>query len=172
MCRFHPAGFPALRGLDTLAVDHRRTRLRVTSLLLPHLLHQRRVELLPQPAACPAPEVAIHRLPRREALRQHAPRAAAAGDVKDGVDDPAQSPLAGAPAFAFRQQRFQDLPFGTLKVGRVGWLDVRHPPSLPDRLSLLKRSLRRSTSGLVADYARNGYLPLAGTARYPLCWGR
>src|SRR5262245_20329500 len=80
----YPVRFAAFRGLDTLAVKNRRTRLGVTS-LLSHCLHQGLVDRFPQSVAAPTPEVAIHGLPRREGFRQHPPPTASAQDIEKSI---------------------------------------------------------------------------------------
>ena len=63
------------------------------------------VDRRPQAAVAPRREIPIHSLPRRNALRQHEPRATAAQDGQDRVDDPAQVDPT-LPAGRFARRRF------------------------------------------------------------------
>ena len=130
----HPTGLAAFGGLDALAVEHRRTRRRVAPLPGAGQPDQGRIELRPQPGTGPAPVVAIAGLPGRKVARQHAPLAARARHIEDGVHDQPHLPLARPSALARRKVLFKLLPFGILEVGRVGLCEFGHSTSLPDRL--------------------------------------
>ncbi len=123
----------AFGSFHALTVDAGRTRLRIATGLLARLSDQHRIDRFPQPAARPAPKVAIHGLPRRQIGGQHAPLAAGPGDVQNGVDDEPYLPLARSAPLAGRKVLFNLLPFGILQIGRVGLREICHSTSLPDR---------------------------------------
>ena len=110
----HAARFAAFRRLHALTIDAGRARLRVATSLLARSFDQQRVDRLPLSRARPAPKVAVHRLPRWQVFRQHAPLAASARNVKDGVDDEPHLPFARSAQFARRKALFNQLPFGIL----------------------------------------------------------
>src|SRR5574341_213655 len=124
----NPTGFAAFRSLDTLAINDRRTGLRITLLLGTYLFHQRGIDPLPDSLPCPAPEVAIDRLPGRPVGRQHPPLTARAGNVQDGIHYQPQFPLAGSSTSGPCKEFHTQQPFVILEVGRVGLGEFGHSP--------------------------------------------
>ena len=82
----------ALGRLDALAVDHRRGRAGLAPDPLAIAHDQVVVDRLPRAVVAQPGEPAIHRAPRREAVRHEPPRDAAAQHVEDRVDDLAHRP--------------------------------------------------------------------------------
>ena len=83
-------------------------------------LAQGLMDALPRPIKPPAAKIAIHGLPSRPLLRQEAPRAPRAQDVKDGVED--RAPRVDARATGGRfwgQHRLEQRPFGVGEIGSV-----------------------------------------------------
>lgn len=130
--QINPTRFPAFGGLDTLAVQNRRTGFRIVPLLLSHLAHQQRVDFRPQPAARPTPEIAVHCLPRRQVLGQHPPLTARANNIQNGVDNLPHFPFVRASALAWREKLFDQQPFAILPVGRVDLGEFGNSPNLLD----------------------------------------
>jgi hypothetical protein len=129
----HPSGFAAFGSFHTLAVDNGGTGLRVASGLLPGSLDEHGVELLPQPAVRPPPEVAVHGLPGREVAGQHAPLTARAGNVENGVENQPRCPFTrSAPVVRLRKEVHQLCPFLSSEVRRVSLSESYHPSSLPN----------------------------------------
>ena len=90
-------------------------------LTLPGLPAQGIVDLPPDAVPLPGAVVVEHDAAGRQVVRQHPPGGAGAEDVEDGVGDFPAVVLDGASAgFGWRQQGFQELPFGVVEVGGVG----------------------------------------------------
>ena len=85
------------------------------------------IDFLPEPVLAPLGKVVVAQPPRRQVMRQEPPRAPAAHDVEDGIDD--QSPVVTrwpSKLWRHRQQRAQERPFNISKITRIRFL-VRHP---------------------------------------------
>jgi hypothetical protein len=76
----------ALGALDALAVDDRRAGVAIASLELPQEFAQVGVNLRPQPAVFPLPEVMIDRAPRRKVRGQIPPLATGAIEIEHRVE--------------------------------------------------------------------------------------
>lgn len=110
----------AVGGLHGLAVQDRRTRLGVATLQRTQRLPQDVVDVLPRSVEPPAAEVAVHRFPRGEVVRQHAPRTATAQDIQDAVDEFAVVILAGPPAWpGLREQMFDVVPLQVREIAGI-----------------------------------------------------
>src|SRR3954470_4287288 len=138
-----------LRGLDRLAVDHRRGRLGLAPPGDPVTLAQDLVDPLPSPLPPPFAQMIVDILPGRKIMRHHAPRNTAAQDVEAGLDDPPQAvvllmttPLLSA------QQWFDQCPLLVAQVRGIRLL--RHDPSscVP-----VGRSTESTQKGLQSAYA-------------------
>src|SRR6266550_3249143 len=90
----HAPRLTAFGRLHALTVDAGRAGLRLAASLLTGLFDQQPIDELPFPTARPAPKIAVNGLPWGKILRQHAPLAASAISVHDGVDDQPHVPLA------------------------------------------------------------------------------
>ena len=109
-----PTGF---RGFDALAVDYRRTGAGFAADTLAIQHHQVVVQVFPGSVVAKSGEPAIRRLMRREMLRQHAPRAAAAQHKEERVHQLAHWPRPTPAGLGrWRQQRREELPFG---IGQI-----------------------------------------------------
>src|SRR5690606_17471241 len=76
-------------------------------------------DALQQAAVAPGVEVALHRGEGRELRRQRAPLDAGPGNVKDRLDNDAQTSLARPPVtMGTRQQRLQPFPFAIRHIAR------------------------------------------------------
>ena len=128
----HAARFSAFRRLHALTIDAGRAGLRLAAGLLARLFDQQRVDRFPLPSTRPTPKVAVHRSPRREVGGQHAPLAARAGHIQDGINNEPHLPLARSAPFAGRKVLFNLLPFGILQIGRVSLREFGHSTSLAD----------------------------------------
>jgi hypothetical protein len=80
-----PPRATGFRGFDALTVDDRRTGAGFAADTLAIQHHQVMVQVLPGSVVAKAGEPAIGRLMRREMLRQHAPRTAAAQHKEERV---------------------------------------------------------------------------------------
>ena len=69
LMHINSAFFATFRGLHTLTVNYRRTRLGITFFRLAHFLHQRTIDPFPQSIMRPAPIVTVHCSPRRKVFR-------------------------------------------------------------------------------------------------------
>ena len=108
------------RRLDRLAVDDACTRARFAS--GPLAVHHQRnvVDGAEQHHPHEAAEPPIDGLPGRKILRQHAPTAARAGHIADGVQHLAQVHIPLAPPLRrLGQQRRNPLPFFIGEIGRI-----------------------------------------------------
>src|ERR1700722_4387702 len=108
-----PLGAADFRGLDRLAVHYGGTGRRFATLQLPQVHAQDAVDLLDQSGIAPGVEVVADQTPRWEIVRQHAPGAAAAGHVEQGVHD--VPPFIGTvpariTAFGLVEQMFDVIP--------------------------------------------------------------
>ena len=111
-------------GLDRLAIDPQGGRRRRVAGLDPHLRAERVVDALPHAGQAPQAEPGVHRLPRREVVRQQPPRLPGPEQVEHGVHHLAgvgrrPPALAGAGLDA-REQRLDPLPLVVGQIGRVG----------------------------------------------------
>ena len=78
------------------------------------------VEPFPGSVFGPAAEVLVHRLPRREVMGQHPPRAAGAQRVQDAVERLPQVHGAGpAPRLGRRQKGRQNFPLGIGQIAGI-----------------------------------------------------
>src|ERR1700729_174389 len=108
------------RGFDALAVDNRRTGAGFAADTFAIQHHQVVVQILPGSVIAKSGEPAIGRLMRREMLRQHAPRAAAAQHKEQRVHQFAHWPRPTAASLGRgRQQRREELPFC---IGQITWV--------------------------------------------------
>jgi hypothetical protein len=109
-----------LGGLGTLAVEHggRGAGGAPDPLAIAH--DQMMVDRLPCPVIAKPGKPAIDRRGRREPVRQHLPRAAAAQHVEDRLHDTAHRPSSLASARAGRrQERRQDRPLGIGQIASI-----------------------------------------------------
>jgi hypothetical protein len=86
---------------------------------------------LPGAVLAPDSEIVVHDLPRGEVVGRQPPRAAAAHDITDAVEDfPLGVCLRPAARLSFRDIRFEQRP---LLVREVGWVSFSgfHAPILP-----------------------------------------
>src|SRR5581483_5765942 len=128
-CRLRPATFfpPVVaagagqRGaLDRLAVHRPGGRLGRAAVADAAVVAQRVVEAPPGAVPLPAAEVAVDGVPGREVARQHAPGAAGAQQVEDGVEDVAAVVLGGPAAGPRGGDQGGDVgPLHVRQVGRV-----------------------------------------------------
>src|SRR5581483_5449248 len=87
------------------------------------------MNLLPHPGAPPRPPIPIHRLPRRELVRQQAPGTAPAQEVKERVEHLAHVGRARpSPRLGARNQMLEYGPFLIAQITRIGF--AVHPPKL------------------------------------------
>src|SRR6266851_3825589 len=93
-----PSRAAGFGGLDRLAVDDPGGGTRFAAHRFTRQHQQDMVDLPPQAVVAPGIEVVLHRGKGREILGQHAPLAAALGDVEDGVHHRSQRRRAPPPA--------------------------------------------------------------------------
>src|SRR5512133_4176132 len=114
-------------GFDRLTIDDPCAGLRISPLLFAHLPPQGLQDVLPDPFALPATEVVVNSAPRRKLMRQQAPRAAAAQDVEDGIDNLASlMHLIGGIWGNRRDQGLHHLPLRIREIGGIGHPTQRH----------------------------------------------
>src|SRR5438270_4015391 len=102
----------AFGGRHTLAVDDAGRGGRPAPQRLPGTRHQTGIDPLPGAVVAPAVEIALHRRAWRKVPWQGAPLTAGPQQIKDGVDNLAQIPLARSPQATRRRQQRRDLrPF-------------------------------------------------------------
>src|SRR5712671_100151 len=108
-----PSRAAGFGGLDRLAVDDPGGGTRFAAHRFTRQHQQDMVDLPPQAVVAPGIEVVLHRGKGREILGQHAPLAAALGDVEDGVHHRSQRRRAPPPAPLVRRwhQRRDHRPF-------------------------------------------------------------
>jgi hypothetical protein len=141
-----------LSSLDRLAVQHQSLGPGLLARLLSHFTPQPIMDMLPQAALLPEPEVMKDNAVRRKVMRQSTPGAAVACLIQDGVDD--FSPRISGRATARlggRNQITETTPLGFAQVGGVRrpCHDQRHnhyPMSpLPHFLDTLLESKEQAT---------------------------
>ena len=94
--------------------------MRLTTHLHLGLLAQRIVNSLPDAVVFPVPEVIVRQAPGWQVMGQGSPRVAVAGDIEDGVDDPAPCIVGRSTVwFGGRYEWFQHLPLRIAQVGRI-----------------------------------------------------
>jgi hypothetical protein len=75
---------------------------------------------LPRAIQAPLAKVVIDDPPRRQVMRQHPPRTAAAQQIEDGVEDfPLGIGLGPAPWFGVGHQMLDQVPFFVTEIRRV-----------------------------------------------------
>jgi hypothetical protein len=169
LARVVAARSAALGRPHALGVDHRRRRARPAPGALAVEHDEMVVQALQHAAVAQAREPAVDRPPRREALRQQAPRTARAQHVEDRVHDlphrprPAPSPTRGG-----RKQRPEDAPLCVGHVAHVaqaravmlppGARGPRRPPCAPDRRPVEARPAPATHPGQVVPTAFRGGL--------------
>ena len=124
-CRLRPLTFlpaskprgPPASGHDALAVDDPRCWRRLAANLLPSRHEQGGLDRRPDAVLPEAAEIAVHRAPRRELTRQHAPWAAGAEQIQQRVQHLAQQGRPPPPAALGRRQ--QGLDQREFRVGDV-----------------------------------------------------
>src|SRR5262249_51410748 len=122
---------PCFGGLDLLPIDNPRTGLAPFARGHPHIAPQQVVQARPGPVLTPATKVVIDYLPRRAVVRQQPPRAAAADNIKNAVEDFAlRVVLRSSAPHGMGPVRSNGYPF---VVGEVGWVRLLgfHTPILP-----------------------------------------
>jgi len=77
------------------------------------------MDALPRSVGFPSFGVLVDGRPRRQVVREHAPRASRARDVDDGVDDFAQVGARSAAPFGGRKHGFDEFPLRVREVGVV-----------------------------------------------------
>jgi len=109
-----------LGGLAGLTIDHGRARLRVAAGRHAILHAEGRINAGPGAAEDPPIVVVAHGIRIGKIMRQQAPLAAGAEEIKHGVDDlaPGHRPGAAGPSGA-GQQRPDQLPLSIGQIGRV-----------------------------------------------------
>jgi len=112
----------ALGGLDRLAVDDPGRRAGFTSAGLARFEQQFEIDPLEQTGVAPVIKVALHSGERRKVLGQHAPLTAAPRDIKNAVEDRAQSGLARPPQMLGRWHMGFD--HGPLSIGQVACITL------------------------------------------------
>jgi hypothetical protein len=70
-----------------LTIQNRSTRIRVATRCLPHLFPQSVMDLLPDSAVAPEPEIVIGDAPRRKVMRKQFPDSTTANDIEDAIED-------------------------------------------------------------------------------------
>jgi hypothetical protein len=121
----YPETDAAYGGPDTLAVDNAGGWGGLLAGLLACSHDQLGVQHRPGSVLPPAPEIAEHRALGRQLLGQEIPRAAAAQEIEDGVQDLAQIDRARPTEAARGRQVRHDQ--GELGVGQVGCVACRRP---------------------------------------------
>src|SRR5580700_8994233 len=101
----HPTRHPATYGLT---IQNRGTRVGVATCCLPHLFPQSGMDLLPDSAAAPEPEIVMDGAPRRKVMRKQFPGTTTANGIEDAVEDLAAAVFGRpAPGFGGRHERYQ-----------------------------------------------------------------
>jgi hypothetical protein len=115
--------YPQLRAafgaFHALAINNRRAGLAVAPFALPNDFHQGGIELFPVTGLTPAPEVRIHRLPRRKFVGQQPPGTTRLHQIKERVQDFPHRPDTRAAFAGLRQQWRNYIPFSIIQVRRV-----------------------------------------------------
>lgn len=109
-----------LSSLDRLAVQHQSLGSGLLACLLSHFPTQPIMDMLPQPALLPVPEVVEDNTVRGKVVRQRTPSTAIAGLIQDGVDN--FSPRIGGRAttrLGGRNQITEATPLGLAQVGGI-----------------------------------------------------
>jgi hypothetical protein len=113
-----------------LAVNDRGTGFGFTTFFLAHSFTQGIVHGFPDTLFAPGTEVAIHCLPGRKIVGQHAPGAATPQNIENGIDDFSHvHPSDTATSFRRWDEWFQDEPLDIVQIAGV-WFSV-HTPILP-----------------------------------------
>ena len=123
---------PFFGGLDALAVQDARARLRESALPGAFLLPQHGQNLLPTALDPPQPPVVIDRLPRWKVVRQQPPGTPGPKPVRQRVDD--LTPLVHrrtSTQLDWRDRRSKSLPLDVTQVGRGMWHASRFIDDLP-----------------------------------------
>jgi hypothetical protein len=112
--------FAAIGGLDRLAIDDSCAWLRISACLASETFAQGGVNPLPGPIPTPQAEVVRDGLPWRKLVRQQPPRAAAADDVDNAIEDLAQRMKPWATGCCgHREEGFEDTVFCVGKIRGV-----------------------------------------------------
>jgi hypothetical protein len=139
-------GVAAFGRFSRLAVENGRAGLRLAAGFLPHPWDHGRVYLLPSASLAPPPKVAIHRLPRRQIMRQGTPATAITLHAQDPVQNPAprMDPRVSTRPFGLRasQVLLNQAPLVIVQIARVGLLGFGHPAILPEFLCPRKASFK------------------------------
>ena len=113
---------PATRRLHRLAIQHRRGWPGGAVIEAPHFPPQSLVNPLPSAVGLPQPKIRVHRLPRREVMRQRSPRAASAQQVEHRIQQIAVTmPSRPASRLGSRNEVFDVVP---LKIFQVCWVGL------------------------------------------------
>lgn len=114
---------PPFRALHALGVDNRGCRAGLAPGLLPAQNVESMVNAIERPVLVPAPQVVVHRAPRRQVLWQRRPLAAGAQDVHHTIEHRAHvdRPLVAA-ALRIQDQRADDRPLFVGQITRVAQL--------------------------------------------------
>ena len=100
-----------MRRLHRLAVDDGGAGGRLATEAGAHLLTQPRLDGFKRALAAPEPKIVIHRLPRRQIMREQPPAPAATDHIVDAVEDLPPVPTARASSrLGGWNKRFDDRP--------------------------------------------------------------
>ena len=115
------AAYPSrFTGAYGLTIQNRGTRVWIATCCLPHLFPQPIMDLPPDSAPAPAPEIVIDGAPRWKIMRQQFPGTATAHGIENAVEELAAAVFwRAATAFAGRHERYQGCPFGIGEIGIV-----------------------------------------------------
>ena len=114
---------PLFSRLHALAIHNRCTGAFLPSLTLSHTVSKDVMDPLPSPILSPLPEVHVDRRVRWKVVRKHAPGAAAAKNVEDGVDHrPQICASRSTTGLGCRKQTTEALPF---RIAKVAWVSHR-----------------------------------------------
>lgn len=84
------------------------------------------VDVLPGAVQAPLPKIVVHNAPRRQVMGQHPPRAAAAQQVEDPIENFSPGVVGGSPAaLGLRHQMLDEVPFFITEISWV-WLSGHH----------------------------------------------
>jgi hypothetical protein len=129
---------PFFRGLHALAIHDRCTGTLLAPFKPPEAVSKHVMDSLPSPIVSPLLEVHVDGRERGKVLGEHAPSAATAQDVENGIDDRPKFRRAGSPSWlGSRKQTTDDPPF---RVAEVTW--VSHVRILARFPRLSKHPLR------------------------------